>query len=420
MNNAEWIEWPIYTKETVDKVLEVFNSKRYAISGYYTGKSSMEQEFAKAFAAFNQVPYCVPATNGSSSLLMGLEALDIGFGDEVIVPAFTWIATATSVLNVNAFPVLVDVDHETYCIDPKLIEESITEKTKAIMPVHLYGCMADMDAILGIAQKYKLRIIEDCAQTHGSVWNGKKAGTIGDIGAFSFQQSKTLTSGEGGCTITKDPVLFDRLEQLRSDSRVFSEKKLEYGDLELIAKGTIQGSNYCMSEFQAAVLIEQLSKLDEMNRIREDNARYLDENLGRINGLKPMKRLPQIEKQSYFSYCIRLDTDYFNSPNDQILLLLREKVIKSLRQRLQLGQFYLHSPYSLVSKNPLFCPWTKKRFPKTISKTENYWRSLQFPVAERATRESIIFHHSILLQPKGKLDFILESFAEILNTLRKP
>lgn len=419
MKQNDWLEWPRYTEETIEKVLEVFKSNRFTISGYWTGNISMEQRFAQSFAKYNNAAYCVPTTSGSSSLQIALEALDIGFEDEVIVPSLTWLATATSVLNVNGFPVLTDVDPDTYCIDVDQIEKNITEKTKAIIPVHLYGSMADMDRIMEIARKYNLKVIEDCAQTHGSVWKGKKAGTIGDIGAFSFQQSKTLTAGEGGCVLTMDPNLFERLEQLRSDSRVFVNKKLNYGDLELVPKGTIQGSNYCMTEIQAAILLEQLSKLDEMNRIREDNAKYLDENLGQIAGLKPMRRLPQIDRQSYFSYCIRLDTEYFSCNTKEKLLLLREKILKMLKEKLMLGPFFLHAPYTTVNKNPLFCPWTKKRYPPNIRKTENYWRNLSFPVAEKATREAIIFHHAVLLQPKSNLDRIIIAFDEIIGGIKK-
>lgn len=418
MSDMEQIKWPIYTRETIDKVVEVFDSNRYTISGYWTGSRTYEQEFAEAFAAFNGVPYCVPTANGSSSLLVALEALDVGYGDEVIVPALTWLATATAVLNINALPVLVDVDPDTYCIDLKQIEEKITEKTKAIIPVHLYGCMTDMDGLLEIAQKYRLKIIEDCAQTHGSFWNGQKAGTLGDIGAFSFQQSKTLSSGEGGCVITKDPVLFERLSQLRADSRVFSTREMKFGDIELIGQGTMQGSNYCMTEFQAAILLEQLTKLDDMNRLREENARYLDDHLSQIQGIKTMKRMPQIQQQSYFSYCVRIDTDYFKLSSDQNLQLLREKMQKLLKERLGLGPFFLHAPYPAINKNRLFCPWTKRRFPSTISHTESFWREMSFPIAEKASKEGVVFHHSVLLQSREYMDNIINAFNDVISMLK--
>jgi len=424
MNNNDCLtisknRWPVYTDATIKKVLEVFENNRFTISGYWTGKKSMEQVFAKKFAEYNGVPYCVPTSNGSNALVVALEALDIGFEDEVIVPALTWLATATSVLNVNAFPVIIDVDPDTYCMDANIIESYITEKTKAIIPVHLYGCMSDMDAVMSIAKKHNLKVIEDCAQTHGSIWKGKKAGTIGDVGAFSFEQSKTLSSGEGGCVITKDTELYELLSQLRVDSRVFTDKTVNYGDLELIELGRIQGSNYKMTEIQAAILIEQLEYLEELNIIREENALYLDNYIKLIPGLKIMKRLPQINRQSYFSYCIKVDSQYFDCSNDIKLLLIREKILKSLRERLGIPQYFLHPSYQPLNTSKMFCPWTKRRYPESISKTEEYWRNLNLPVSSKAVRESIVFHHSILLKEKKELDLIVNVLDEIVSNIKK-
>ncbi|WDV44737.1 aminotransferase class I/II-fold pyridoxal phosphate-dependent enzyme [Clostridiaceae bacterium M8S5] len=404
----EWPEWPVFNNKTIKSVLDVFQNKRWAISGYYTNKKSKEREFSEKFAEFNDVPYCVPTTNGSSALVVALEALDIGYGDEVIVPALTWLATATAVLNVNAKPVLVDVNPETYCIDVDKIESLITAKTKAIIPVHLFGCVADMDKIIELSKKHKLKVIEDCAQSHGSVWNGKKVGSIGDLGTFSFQQGKVLTAGEGGAVITKDYNLYKKLQQLRADSRVYTEKNIDYGDMEIIPKGSIQGSNYCMSEFQASILLEQLSLLDNQNKLREKNAKYLDGEIKKINGLKTLKRLLKIEAQTYYGYVIKIDRDYVSS-------ISSEEICIKLRDKLQLGNFYIHPPYTPIHSNKLFCPWTKCRYDKIIVGDEKYWKSQIHKISESAQYDLIIIHHSMLLASRNKLNTLIDALKDIMS-----
>lgn len=404
---GRWPEWPQYNQQTIDNILAVLESNRWALSGYWTGQESMEQRFARSFADFNAVPYCTPTTSGTSALVLALDGLGIGYGDEVIVPALTWLATATAVLTVNAFPVLVDVCPESYCLDPDLVERAITPRTRAIIPVHLFGCMADMDAIVDIAKRHGLAIIEDAAQSHGSVWRGRKAGTIGNAGCFSLQQGKVLTAGEGGAVITADPLLYDRIEQLRADSRVLVPgATLGYGDMQLVPKGTLQGSNHCLGEFQAAVLLAQLTLLDEQNRIREENAAYLGERLAGLDGIKLMKRHPQVERQTYYGYTVRFDSRFAGG-------ITSDKLAWALAAELNLGSFYLHPPYPPVHQCPLFCPWTKPRYPPDIARSEAYWRGLSFPVAERAQREAVVFHHAVLLAERDMIDRIAEAFEKV-------
>lgn len=408
-NENGWPYWPQNNPEIIQNLSRVLESGRWAVSGYWTGKQCMERQFAKDFSEFNSASYCVPTTCGSSALIIALEALGIGFGDEVIVPALTWLATATAVINVNAIPVLVDVDPETYCIDTRKIEEAITEKTKAIIPVHLYGCMANMDEIMRISKKYNIKVVEDCAQSHGATWNGKMAGTIGDIGIFSMQQGKVLSSGEGGAVLTNDKELYERLEQLRSDSRIMvNESSLNYGDMQLIPKGEIQGSNLCMSEFHAAILINQLKYLEPFNKLRNEAAMYLDQQLAKIAGIKIMKRYEQIDQPTYYGYVVRYNKKYFGN-------LQSHDLCRKLQKKLKLGTFYLHPPYTAIHKNSLFCPWTKKRYHESNIADEKYWRSLHFPIAENAQYEAIVFHHSVLLSELDKLKEIVEAIQQLVS-----
>lgn len=412
MNNTlnKWPEWPQYSKKTIENLKDVVVSNRWAISGYWTGKECNERIFAKEFATFNEVPYCVPTTSGTNALLIALESLGIGYGDEVIVPALTWLATASVVLNVNAKPILVDVDPETYCIDPNAIEKVITQKTKAIIPVHLYGSVADMGRIMEIADRYNLFVIEDCAQSHGSTWEQQKVGTIGDVGCFSFQQAKVLTAGEGGAVITKDKEIYKRLEQLRADGRILSNQSdANFGSLQLFEVGDIQGSNHCISEFQSSILIEQLKQLDHLNRVREDTAKYIENRLLNVPGVSLQKRSESVTRQTYYSFVIKIADNYgYKRPKE---------IIDILKETINMGDFYIHSPYPAVHLNKLFCPWTKRRYPIDIAMTKEYWRSLKFPVAERAVDEAIVLHHSILLAKRDLIDYFIDNF---INTLKAP
>ncbi|RLE70172.1 MAG: DegT/DnrJ/EryC1/StrS family aminotransferase, partial [Thermoprotei archaeon] len=184
--------WPVYGEEEEKALLEVLRSGLWGIGG------KKNEEFAEKFAEYQGARYGVTCVNGTVAIEISLRALDIGFGDEVIIPAYTFMATAQAVLYVNAFPKFVDIDPETYTIDPKEIEKAITTKTKAIIPVHVGGAPANMDEIMEIAEKHGLYVIEDAAQAHGARWGDKGVGTIGDFGTFSFQSSKNITAGEGG------------------------------------------------------------------------------------------------------------------------------------------------------------------------------------------------------------------------------
>ena len=197
-----WPRWPVWDEREEKSLLEVLRS------GVWSYNGPKELEFNKAFAKFIGAEYAISAANGTVTLQLALEACGVGLGDEVIVPGLTWQATAGAVLDVNAVPVFVDVSRDNWCIDPAEVKKAITPRTKAIIPVHLYGCFAKMDAIMVIAQKHNLRVIEDCAHKHGGELKGKKAGSIGDMGSFSFQLSNLMTAGEGGAITTSDPELF--------------------------------------------------------------------------------------------------------------------------------------------------------------------------------------------------------------------
>jgi 8-amino-3,8-dideoxy-alpha-D-manno-octulosonate transaminase len=244
-------------EEEETAVLEVLRTKRlFRYYGPNPGPSKVA-ELEERFAKLMGVPYAVAVTSGSAALLCGLVALGVGPGDEVIVPAYTWIASAEAVMGAGAVPVVAEVD-ESLSLDPVDMERRITSRTKAIMPVHIRGTPADMDAIMAVAKKHNLGVIEDVAQSDGASYKGKPLGSIGDVGAFSFQFNKILTAGEGGAVITKSRELYDRAVMVH-DVVGGSRNKIP-------AERIIPGLNFRMSELQGAVMLVQLERLEGLLR----------------------------------------------------------------------------------------------------------------------------------------------------------
>lgn len=248
----------------VDTDLREAFERVYARSWYIEGVE--DKAFEKAFAKFCSVKYCVGAGNGLDALMLALKALGIGAGNEVIVPSNTYIATALAVTYVGATPVLVEPDIRTYNIDPGKIEAAITDKTKAIMPVHLYGQPCDMDSIIEIARKYNLYVVEDCAQAHGATYKGRKIGSFGDLAGFSFYPGKNLGAlGDAGATVSNDEEL---IRKVRALGNYGSDYKYHH---------IYKGNNSRLDEIQAAFLAAKLPHLERMNVERRRIAElYLD------------------------------------------------------------------------------------------------------------------------------------------------
>lgn len=262
--NIPFVTFKPLEKELDSELRGAFD-RVYTNSWYIEGKE--DAAFEKAFAEFCGTDYCVGCGNGLDALMLSLKALGIGAGDEVIVPSNTYIATALAVTYVGAMPIFVEPNINTYNINPSLIEEKITEKTKAIMPVHLYGQACDMDPIMEISRKHKLFVVEDCAQAHGATYKGKKIGSFGDTAGFSFYPGKNLGAlGDGGAVVTKNKALADKVRALGNYGSYFKYHHI------------YQGNNSRLDELQAAFLSAKLPHLDRMNTERKRiAARYLNE-----------------------------------------------------------------------------------------------------------------------------------------------
>tara|TARA_R110002167_G_scaffold49412_39_gene144809 strand:+ start:1698 stop:2981 length:1284 start_codon:yes stop_codon:yes gene_type:complete len=401
-----WPKWPVWGKEEELALIEVLHS------GVWSYNGPKETEFNKLFAEFTGVNHSICTVNGTITLQIALEALGIGIGDEVIIPGLTWQATAATVIDVNATPVLVDVCEDTWCIDPKEIEKAITPRTKAIIPVHLYGAFADMDAIMQLAERHNLFVIEDCAHKHGGEWRNKKAGSIGDIGSFSFQLSKHLTAGEGGAVTTNDPVLAEKLDALRNCGRRPEGEVLISGDKGIGDYGDdgnfIQSGNLRITEFQAAILIEGLKRLPAQNANRDSNGAYLNTLLNDIPGIDPLKRDSRETKKAYFNFAFRYHQNEFKG-------LPIVKFRSALEAELGIVVDACYEPLNNCS---LYVPHTK---PARHKLNDAYWKAIDpkrfvLPVCERLFNdESVCLHHKILMGTKADMELIATAIKKIYS-----
>jgi dTDP-4-amino-4,6-dideoxygalactose transaminase len=285
--------WPIAGKEEAAALQDVLTSTKWG-GQPFPGKYAAA--FAKKFAEVHTAQYAQCVNTGTVAIQAALRAIGVQPGDEVIAPAYTWEGTVGPVLLLNAIPVFVDIDPDTYCLDAKLIEQAITPKTKAILPVHLGMRFADMDEILRIAAKHNLKVIEDCAHAHGGMWKGKGAGSMGDLGAFSFQSSKLITSGEGGAVISNNLEYMERVQSYINAGRASLTDQYHH---------RIVGFNYRLGEFQAAVLGPQLDRLPEQAAIREKNMQHFESHLQNTPAIGLLKPDPRITRLAPYGYVIK-------------------------------------------------------------------------------------------------------------------
>jgi len=403
--NGEWPKWPFIAKEAYDYIRRVLESPCWTISGPIQRTEPFERLFAKEFAKYCGAKYCIPTCNGSSALLIALEALNIGYGDEIIVPALTWIAVPTAVMSLNAKPIFVDIDPETLQMSIKAVESAINSKTRAIIIVHHYCGLAHLDELLKIAREHDLVVIEDCSHVHGAKWRNKTVGTFGDVGVFSMQQTKVLTCGEGGAVITNNDIIARKLEHLRANGRMYHDRPKFPGDIHLIETGEIHGTNYCLSEIHAVILYANLKYLDHQHEIRERNARILESMLKEIDGVMLIRVYPQVTKRVIYKFVFRVDPEKFE--NRKI-----EEICMALSFELSLPVTPLYKP---INKNPLYKPETKKRFRINEEYLDELlkWKNHEFKGAEMAYNTSISLPHYSLLGSEKHLLAIVKAVKKV-------
>lgn len=332
---------------------------------------SMAAKFAEEFAGFQSAKYCALVTNGTHAMQLALESLDIGCGDEVIVPGMTWQATASVVCDVNAVPILVDVEMDTLCIDPAKVEAAITPRTRAIIPVHLYHRLSNMDRILAIARKHKLHVIEDGAHSHGSQWKGKGTGSMGVFGSFSFQSSKTMRSAEGGALMTSNEDLYWQVVSQRSCGRELPERP----------GVKVHSGNYRITGMQAALLRGQLAAMKRNAPVFDRNGLALDAAVTAAPGCRPLRRHKNLTRQVGYCFAFLYDKEHYDGlPGD-----LFRKALSA-----ELNWSFL-KPYTPLNHSEMYYPHTKRRhhlskaYLKAI--TPSRWK---LPVAEDLWKDRAI------------------------------
>jgi perosamine synthetase len=284
--------------------------------------------FEKQFAAMHHAEHALAVTSCTTGLHLALAAMGVGAGDEVIVPAFTWIATANVVLYCGATPVFVDVSRETFNMDPALVAAKITDRTKAIIPVHLFGLCADMDAIKAVLPAH-VKIVEDAACAAGATYKGQFAGTLGDAAAFSFHPRKSITTGEGGMVTSNDDVLIDRMNQMRNHGATLSEEQRHHGPKPYILPDfNLLGFNYRMTDLQGAVGLVQLPKLNSFIKERAKWAKFYRQELSDIEWLR-LPQEPENGRHGWQSFVTYVDPDKAPMPRNDIMEFLQDKGVST-------------------------------------------------------------------------------------------
>lgn len=388
VRNEPFPAWPVFGVAEEESLLEVLRS------GSWGGYNEKIGEFERAFAAMHQADYAVACANGTVALEVALRAAGVQCGDEVIVPSFTFVATATAVLLCHGCPVFADIDADTLNLSPAAVEQAITPRTRALVVVHFGGQPADMDALTAIARKHQIALIEDCAHAHGATWGGVPVGTFGDAGTFSFQAFKLMTSGEGGLVITNSAEMSEKIWAYCNQGRRKNAGWFEHYTL---------GSNYRISAFQAAVLYEQLLRLPAQTQTRAANVRYLRECLVDVPGFQMRPLHPKVGGHPHYIVSLRcISAELGGLSRDAILAALRSEGIP------------VTPPYPFpLYRNPLF---TTQQLPPCRCgswNTPRDYRTLRLPESERACEDSLWLEHNLFLGEQKDIDDLAEAFIKV-------
>lgn len=377
--------WPVFGDAEEQALLEALRSGKWGLGGAATA------EFEAAWASFQGAKHAVAVASGTSALELSLRAVGVELGDEVILPAYTFVATATAVLSRGAVPVFADVDAETYLLDPRSAEASVTERTRAIIAVHVAGCPADLDGLRAVARRHRVALVEDAAQAHGAAWRGRRVGAIGDVGSFSFQSSKNLNCGEGGAVVTDDDELAEVVWALHNVGRRRSAEP-------------IFGSNARMTEFQAALLNAQLRKLPTEMARREASARYLSKQLASIPGIQPARVDDRVTEHAWHLFMFGYDaTEFGGLPRAEFLRALQAEGIPCTAG---------YAPLHLAA--PVQEETTRLLHTLGRARTPSEGHSpAHLPVVERVGRESIWLYQYMLLGDESDMDDVVEAVAKV-------
>ena len=383
-------KWPRPTPELMNSVVGTVENENWGVG------SEVISRFEENFAGFQDSKYCISTSSGTTALWVALKAANVKSGDEVIIPPYTFIATASAVLMANAVPVFVDIDPDTFNIDSSKIEEAISSKTKVIMPVHISGNPADMKNIIELAKKYDIKVIEDAAQAHGAEWNNTKVGSLGLGGIFSFQTSKNMSAGEGGAIVSNDKDFIDRCFSYHNCGRTTDG---QFYDHQLL------GGNFRLNAIAASMLIPQIKSISNDMDLRDKNRAILDRELSQIEGITINNSYQLTTRQSNHLYLLRYNPQLFNGVS-------REKFFSAM----QAEGVYTYAGYKPIYREELFVnnsdeyPWLR----------DYDYNNLNLKNTEKiADHESVWIKQNHLLGDESDIKDIINAFEKVTNAIIK-
>lgn len=385
--------WPVCDGTDENAVVEVLRSGHWGRGG-----STKVLKFEQTFAELMGAKACLATSSGTSALLVSLNALGIGPGDEVIVPPYTFVACVNVILMCHALPVFVDTNAETFQLDASKLEGAITERTRAILPVHLGGGTFDVDAVQAVARKHNLAIVEDSCQSHLAEWHGKRTGSFGSAGCFSFQASKNLNSGEGGAILAPSQEFIEKCYTFHNNGRYRKQAGYDFSYAN-------RGLNLRLTEFQGGLLVTQMARLESQSNKRLQNAQYLTDLLRETPGLTPAKMHDGCTRNAYHLYMMRYDAQQFAGlPRDKFLKALEAEGIPAsggyypLNKELFLKNAFASRGFQAVYSKERLARWEEAN---------------DTPVNDKLCAEAVWFTQNMLIGPRRDMDQIVEAVRKI-------
>ncbi len=386
--------WPIFGKPEEKRLLRTLRTGKW---GKLAG--SEVSTFEDRFAAMHGCKHGLGVVNGTVSLRIALLAAGIRAEDEVIVPSYTFLSTASAVVEANAVPIFADIDLETFNLDPKSVENVLTPRTRALVPVHFAGQPADMAALMAIAKKHNLVVIEDAAHAPGASSKNRPAGSLGHMASFSFQSSKNLTAGEGGILTTNDETLAEACRSVHNCGRIPSGAWYEHH---------VISGNYRLGEFQGAILNCQLDRLESQTKTRDRNGQYLASRIAQLPGVYPQKRSPDCTRHSYHLFMLRLDAQTFGAPRAVVLRALQAEGIPCS------GGYVLSLHHQPLFQNKAFGPY----LPKASAKL-NYGKA-HCPNSDLICLEQCVWlEQNLLIGSRADVDDIACAFEKVYENRKE-
>jgi dTDP-4-amino-4,6-dideoxygalactose transaminase len=393
VHTGKWTEWPQWNQAAEKNILDMLRTGRW-----WRGNGEHVADFEKRYAELLGAKRCLATASGTSALLVAMQALGVDAGDEVLVSPYTFIASYNVIFMHKALPVFVDTDPSTFLLDPTRIEARITDRTTAIIPVHIYGLPVDMDGVNAAAKKHGLKVIEDACQAWLAEYRGKKVGTLGDAGCFSFQNSKNLPAGEGGAIVSNNEELMDLCHSVHNCGR-------PYGSVKRTSDYPINGGNNRMQQIQALILMSQMERILKDADIRLENARYLDEQLARIPGIVPCKPANGATRSAYHLYPFRYIKEHFNNaPKDKFIQALRAEGVPG-------NSGYGRQNHEALIENAFNSRGYKRLFSESRL---NRWREENvLPGNDQLCNEAVTFTQNILLGSRSDMEDIVKAISKI-------